>query len=52
MCNQYLAKDKCCTGKYSSLRFDEALAGGRITRPEIDDFLFKLHEENGTGWAV
>ncbi len=45
----YFARDDCC--KYSSLRFDEQLANGRITRFEVDNFLRDLHQKVGSGFS-
>ena len=47
MSNQYFGKDEC--GKYCSLRLDEALCGGRITRDEVNSFFFALHKDVGVG---
>jgi len=41
--NQYLFRDDC--GKFSSVRFDQGLVIGKITRQEVDDLLHRVHKE-------
>ena len=43
--NQYLGLK--CNFKFSSDRFNEAMARGKISKKEIDAFLDKLHREVG-----
>jgi len=41
--NQYLLRDDCY--KFSTLRFDESLVGGRTNRAEVQELIDHLHHE-------
>ena len=43
--NQYVSRDDC--NKFSSLRFDQGLVRGKLTRQEVDDMLHRVHSEVG-----